>query len=63
MAKKEERILRSKDVAYILDCSPDDVIELAKSGDIKAVKEGRFWKFRQSDVMEYKKRMEQKKKS
>lgn len=56
MAKKIETLLRSKDVAHILDCSPDDVIELARRGKLRATKQGRFWRFRQNDVMMYKKR-------
>jgi excisionase family DNA binding protein len=46
-------LLRSKDVAHILDCSPDDVIELARSGKIKAQKQGRFWRFRERDITAY----------
>ena len=30
--RKEEKLFRSNDVAFILDCSPDEVIELARSG-------------------------------
>ncbi len=45
--------LRSKDVAHILDCSPDDVIELARRGKIKATKEGRFWRFQEKDITAY----------
>jgi excisionase family DNA binding protein len=33
--------------------SPDDVIELARRGRIKAFKDGRFWRFRQSEVLAY----------
>ncbi len=51
---KAEGLLRSKDVAHILDCSPDDVIELARRGKLVAIKQGRFWRFRQNDVMNYK---------
>ncbi len=50
----QEGLLRSKDVAHILDCSPDDVIELARRGKLVAIKQGRFWRFRQNDVMNYK---------
>jgi len=50
--------LRAKDVAHILDLSPDDVIDLARRGKLKARKQGRFWRFRQVDVMAYKKRNE-----
>ena len=46
--------LRSKDVAHILDCSPDEVAELAKAGKLKAEKRGRYWQFRRVDVMAYK---------
>jgi excisionase family DNA binding protein len=56
MAKKVEALLRSKDVAHILDCSPDDVIELARRGKLRASKQGRFWRFRQTDVLSYKKK-------
>jgi excisionase family DNA binding protein len=50
--------LRSKDVAHILDLSPDDVIDLARSGKLKASKKGRFWRFHQADVIAYKRRNE-----
>jgi excisionase family DNA binding protein len=50
----EETLLRSTEVARLLDLSPDDVVGLAKRGEIKAVKEGRFWRFRHGDVMAYK---------
>jgi excisionase family DNA binding protein len=55
MAKKEN-LLRSKDVAHILDCSPDDVIELARRGKLRASKQGRFWRFKHNDVLVYKKK-------
>lgn len=53
---KKESLLRSKDVAHILDCSPDDVIELARRGKLRATKQGRFWRFRYTDVITFKKR-------
>ncbi len=55
MAVKNSKYYRSKDVAHILDCSPDDVIVLAKKGKLRAIKQGRFWRFRQEDVMTYQK--------
>jgi len=58
MAKKEN-LLRSKDVAHILDCSPDDVIELARRGKLRASKQGRFWRFKHNDVLTYKKKYEE----
>ena len=51
---KGKQLLRSKDVAWILDCCPDDVIDLARSGKLKAAKVGRLWKYRLADVMAYK---------
>ncbi len=45
--------LRSKDVAHILDCSPDDVIDKARKGKLKGFKEGRYWRFLYKDVKQY----------
>jgi len=56
---EEEKLLKSKDVAHILDCSPDDVHLLVRRGDLKGTKVGRFWRFRLEDVMEYKRKMEE----
>lgn len=56
---KEEKLLKSKDVAHILDCSPDDVHVLVHRGELKATKVGRFWRYRLEDVMDYQRRMEQ----
>jgi hypothetical protein len=55
MAGREGR-LRSKDVTWILDCSPDDVVEQARKGKLKATKQGRRWVYRHADVMAYKRR-------
>ena len=43
-------LLKSNDVAHMLDCSPDKVDGLARKGKLKALKQGRFWRFRLSDV-------------
>ena len=51
--KNGENLLRSKDVAHLLDCSPDDVIELARRKILRATKQGRFWRFRRQDVKDY----------
>ena len=58
LSKQKEPLLKSTDVAHILDCSPDDVIELARKKKLKGTKEGRFWRFRLQDVLEYKKQQE-----
>ena len=55
---KDEKLMRSRDVAHMLDCSPDDVIEMARRGKIRATKDGRYWKFKLADVMAYKKKLE-----
>jgi excisionase family DNA binding protein len=52
--------LRSKNVAHILDCSPDEVIDLAKRGELKSMKSGRYWFFRFQDVETYQKRARKK---
>jgi len=53
--KAKEKLLKSRDVAWILDCSPDDVIALARKGKLRAVKNGAWW-FREADVITYKRK-------
>jgi len=53
---KDKAILRSRDVAHILDCSPDDVIDLARKGKLVGRKKGRLWRFREEDIKTYVKR-------
>ena len=55
--KKTGSILRTTDVAHILDCTPDKVILLARKGIIPATKQGRVWRFEEKDVRAYMKRM------
>ena len=50
------KVLRSKDVAHILDCSPDDAILLARKGKLRARKEGKYWLYHYADVMRYRKK-------
>ena len=47
-------LLRSKEVARLLDISPDEVLGLANRGVFKGTKEGRFWRFSFRDVAVYK---------
>ena len=56
--KTKEKLLKTRDVAWILDCSPDEVNALARSEKLKAFKQGRNWRFREADVIAFKKRME-----
>ena len=55
--KKDEKLLTSKDVAELLGCIPDEVIALARTGKIKAIKQGKYWKFWSEDVMAFKRQM------
>jgi len=55
MASKQT-LLKSKDVAHILDMSPDDVIYLARHQKLRAIKEGKYWKFRLAHVQTYKRK-------
>ena len=57
VTKKKQTLLRSKDVAHILNTSPDDVNDLARKGKLRGEKRGRYWGFRLADVMTYKKKM------
>jgi len=41
------------DVAYLLRVSKDTVMRLIKSGRLKAVKVGRFWKIMRSDLSQF----------
>jgi excisionase family DNA binding protein len=53
---KEKLFLRSKDVAQLLDCSPDDIYGVISKGEMPAIKRGRYWLFRYEDVVAYKER-------
>jgi len=53
---ESKKLLGTKDVAYLLDCSPDDVIRLAQTNKVRAVKMGRRWCFRFKDIEEFKKK-------
>jgi excisionase family DNA binding protein len=53
--KTDKNALRSKDVAHILDCSPDDVIHFARKGKLEAYKVGRLWRFKMKDVLNFQK--------
>ncbi len=51
---KDEKLLTTRDAAILLDCMPDEVIVLARTGKIRATKEGKFWKFLRKDISAYK---------
>jgi excisionase family DNA binding protein len=50
--------LRSRDVAHILELSPDEVSQLAQTKKLKAKKAGRNWRFRLTDVRAFKRMLE-----
>jgi excisionase family DNA binding protein len=46
--------LRTKDVAHILDLSPDEVVELIHKKRLRAIKVGQIWRYSLEDVEAYK---------
>ena len=50
MLDAEDTLLNSKEVAEILDLSPDTVNELARKSVLPAFKKGRQWRFRKRDI-------------
>ena len=54
---ESEYILRSKDVAKILDCSPGEVVDLVHMKKLRAIKVGRTWRYCQEDVDDYRRRL------
>ena len=57
MLDAEDTLLNSKDVAQILDCSPDTVNELARKSVLPASKRGRQWRFRRRDIASFKRQL------
>lgn len=50
MLEREEELLNSKQVAVILDMSPDTVNEFARKNILPAFKKGKQWRFRKRDI-------------
>ncbi|NNG46717.1 MAG: helix-turn-helix domain-containing protein [Deltaproteobacteria bacterium] len=46
-------ILKTRDLAVLLDMSPDAVNDLARKGLIKGYKNGNQWRFRRKDIERY----------
>jgi len=57
MQDKEEMLLNSKEVAEMLDLSPDTVNELARKSVLPAFKRGRQWRFRRRDITFFKREL------
>ena len=58
MVEKEDVVLNSKEVAQILDLSPDTVNEFARKNILSAFKKGRQWRFRKKDVLSFKRHVQ-----
>ncbi len=43
-------VLKTRDLAILLDMSPDAVNDLARKGVIKGYKSGNQWRFRRKDI-------------
>lgn len=53
----DDAILNSKEVARILDLSPDTVNEFARKSILPAFKRGRQWRFRRRDINSMKRQL------
>jgi excisionase family DNA binding protein len=54
---RDDAILNSKDVAQLLDLSPDTVNEYARKSVLPAFKKGRQWRFRKRDIALFKRQL------
>ena len=57
MADKDDVLLNSREVAFLLDLSPDTVNEFARRNIIPAFKKGRQWRFRKRDIASVKRQL------
>ena len=57
MFDRDDSYMNSKDVARILDVSPDTVNELARKHLLPAFKQGRQWRFRKRDITSFKRQL------
>jgi len=51
--ESKQSILKTRDLAILLDLSPDAVNDMARRGDLKGFKSGNQWRFRRRDVERY----------
>ncbi len=56
MLNREEELLTSREVARILDLSPDTVNEFARKNILPAFKKGKQWRFRKRDIFSFNKK-------
>lgn len=57
MVDTDDVVLNSREVAEILDLSPDTVNELARKSVLPAFKKGRQWRFRKRDITSFKRQL------
>ncbi len=57
MLERENALLNSRDVARLLDMSPDRVNEYARKQILPAFKAGRQWRFRKQDIASFKRQL------
>ena len=57
MFEGKQSILKTRDLAIILDLSPDVVNDMARRGHLKGFKSGNQWRFRRRDVERYMERI------
>lgn len=53
---RDEDLLNSRDVARILDLSPDTVNEFARKNILPGFKKGKQWRFRKRDISVFNKK-------
>jgi excisionase family DNA binding protein len=54
---REDAVLNSREVAQILDMSPDTVNEYARKSILPGFKKGRQWRFRRRDITSFKRQL------
>jgi excisionase family DNA binding protein len=54
---KDDILLNSRQVAALLDLSPDTVNEFARKSALPAFKMGRQWRFRHRDIASFKRQL------
>jgi excisionase family DNA binding protein len=57
MLDADDAVLNSKEVAQMLDLSPDTVNELARKSVLPGFKKGRQWRFRKRDITSFKRQL------
>jgi len=53
MLEGKQSILKTRELAFLLDLSPDVVNDMARRGRLKGFKSGNQWRFRRRDVERY----------